>query len=94
MIPPETLYVPLLPKRRGGKLLVHLNPMSGTWCSVELKKAIEMGYITSYIHAAFKYKIINAFMNNYVELFLKLESCNSGVKNAAECDQLSKAHND
>ena len=26
--------------------------------------------------------------------FLKLKTCNRGVKNAAECDQLSKSHID
>jgi hypothetical protein len=66
--------------------------MSGTWCSVELKKAIEMGYVISNIHAGFKYKVITGLMINYVELFLKVKTCNSGVKNAEECNALNKSH--
>ena len=62
MIPPKKLYVPVLHESKDGNLLFHLNPMSGTLCSVELKKAIEVGYVISNIHAGFKYKIINGLM--------------------------------
>ena len=45
--------------------------MSGTWCSVELKKAFVGGHVISNIHAGFKYKVINGLMNTYVDLFYK-----------------------
>ena len=54
--------------------------MSGTWCSVELKKAIEVGYVISNIHAGFKYKMITGLMKKDVEFFLKIKTCTSGVK--------------
>ena len=92
VIPPKNLYVPVLPESKDGKLLFHLNPMTGTWCSVELKKAIELGYIISNIHSGFKYKVITGLMKKYVEYFLKIKTCNSGVKNDAECDALNKTH--
>ena len=92
VIPPKNLFVPVLPESKDGKLLFHLNPMSGTWCSVELKKAIELGYIISNIHAGFKYKVINGLMKKYVEYFLKIKTCNSGVKSDAECNALNKSH--
>ena len=92
MIPPKNLYVPVLPESKDGKLLFHLNPMTGTWCSVELKKAIEMGYVISNIHGGFKYKVITGLMKKYVEFFLKIKTCNSGVKNAVECEELNKSH--
>ena len=69
MIPPKKIYVPVLPESKDGKILFHLNPMSGTWCSVELKKAIEMGYVISNIHAGFKYKIIIGLMTNKLNSF-------------------------
>ena len=69
MIPHSKLYVPVLPETKDGNLLFHLNPMSGTWCSVELKKAIEMGYAISNIHAGFKYKVITGLMNNMLNSF-------------------------
>jgi hypothetical protein len=92
VIPPKNLFVPVLPESKDGKLLFHLNPMSGTWCSVELKKAIEMGYVISNIHAGFKYKVIAGLMKKYVEFFLNIKTCNSGVKNAEECNALNKSH--
>ena len=66
--------------------------MSGTWCSVDLKKAIEMGYVISNIHAGFKNKVIIGLMTKYIEFFSNIKTCNSGVKNAAECDELNKSH--
>ena len=58
MTPPKHLYVPVLPETKDGKLLLHLKPMSGTWCAAELKKPLEVGYVMSNIHAGFKYKVI------------------------------------
>ena len=51
IIPPKNLYIPLLPDRVNGKLLFHLKPMyEKTFTSVELKRALEMGYkITKFI---------------------------------------------
>ena len=63
VIPPQNLYVPVLSESRDGNLSFHLNPTSGTWCSVELKKAIDIGYIISNIHAGFNYKVISGLMN-------------------------------
>ena len=36
--------------------------MSGTWCSVDLEKAVEMGYAISKIHAGFNYKVITGLV--------------------------------
>ena len=41
IVPPKNLYVPVLPDRSKGKLLFHLEPMTGTWTTIELKKALE-----------------------------------------------------
>ena len=92
MIPPTNLYVPVLPETKDGKLLFHLNHMSGTWCSVESKKAIEMGYVTSNIHAGFKYKVITGLMKKHVEFFFKNQTWNSGVKHVVECQESNKSH--
>ena len=44
--PPKDLYIPLLPDNTNGKLLFHLNPLvAKTYASVELKKALEKGYV-------------------------------------------------
>ena len=39
---PNNLYVPVLPESKDGKLLFNLNLMSGTWCSVKLKKLLKL----------------------------------------------------
>ena len=90
--PPTDLYIPVLPQSAESKLLFHLKPMTGTWCSVELKKAIEKGYIINCIHSAFKYEEMTGLMKSYVEYFLKIKTCNSGVKNAEECKKLNASH--
>ena len=78
--------MPVLPETKDGNLLFHLELMTGIWCSVELEKFIEMGYIISHKHAGFKYKLITGLMNTHVEFFLTIETCGRGVNNAAECD--------
>ena len=37
-------YIPLLPHRQDGKLTFPYKNMVGTWCSVELKEALRLGY--------------------------------------------------
>ena len=55
--PNKQLYVPVLPESKDGKLLFHLERMTGVWSSVELKKALEMGYKLDII-SGLKYKNI------------------------------------
>ena len=43
--------------------------MSGTWCSVQLKKAFEMVYIISTIHAGFSNEVVAGLMKTKVEFF-------------------------
>ena len=54
--------------------------MSGTWCSVELQKDIEMGYVISNMHAGFKYKIIIGLMKNMLNSFKKLRRVAAELK--------------
>ena len=37
--PPKGLNIPVLPDNSKGKLMFHLNPMTGTWTTIELKKS-------------------------------------------------------
>ena len=63
VMPPKILYVPALHDSKHGNIIFHSNPMSGTWCSVELKKDFEVGYVISNIHAGFTCKVIFGLMN-------------------------------
>ena len=57
--PPEGLYVPVLPQNLDNKLMFHLNEMTQcTWSSVELKRALEKGYVITKIHSALEYENI------------------------------------
>ena len=53
VIPPKNLNLPVLPERVKGpngveKLMFHLNPMTGVWASVSIKKAMEKGIYNKY----------------------------------------------
>ncbi len=41
---PKDIYIPVLPVKHEGKLKFPKGEFEGTWCSTELKKAIEKGY--------------------------------------------------
>ena len=61
--PPKDLYVPVLPDNSDGKLLFHLNPLvAKTYASVELKRALEKGYIINKIYAAYEYNRLDGLM--------------------------------
>ena len=95
MIPPKDLYIPVLPDNSNGKLLFHLNELIGkTYSSIELKRALEKGYIITKIYSALEYKRYNGLMKKYVETFIKLKVENSGEKTQEECDEVNKAHKD
>ena len=59
--------MPVLPDNSNGKLLFHLNPLKAkTYASVELKKALEKGYIITKIYAACEYNKLDGLMKQYV----------------------------
>ena len=66
--------MPVLPDNTNGKLLFHLNRMfEKTWSSVELKLALEKGYVITKIHSAIAYKKFNGLMRDYVGHFIKIK---------------------
>jgi len=88
--PPSKLYVPVLPDNSNGKLLFHLNKMTAkTWTSIELKKALEVGYEITRIYAALEYKKVTGLMKQYVEHFLKMQIENNKTLTQEECDKLN-----
>ena len=59
--PPEQLELPLLLENTDGRLLFHLNEIKdGTFASIELKKALEFGYIVTRYRLATRIKRIRA----------------------------------
>ena len=93
VVPPKNLYVPLLPDNSEGKLLFHLNPMyQKTFTSLELKKALEVGYKITKIHSALQYEKLNGLMKEYVTKFSNLKLECSGVLTPEKCDEINE-HN-
>ena len=61
IIQPKQLELPALPENKDGRLLFHLNDIvGGTYTSIELKKALELGYIITKIYVGYQYKNIMA----------------------------------
>ena len=55
--PPKNLCIPVLPDSSTGKLLFHLCELKEkTFTSIELKKALELGYVINKTHGALEYK--------------------------------------
>lgn len=79
-IPSNNLTIPVLPGNSTGKLLFRNNSMTGTWTSVELRKALEMGHKITRIHSAVEHKRCQGLMKVYVEYFFRMNICNSKPK--------------
>jgi hypothetical protein len=90
--PPDDLYVPVLPESLDGKLMFHLNGMVGTWASVEIKRAMEAGYVINKIHAALKYDKLPGLMKEYVGDFIQMKIENEKPLTQEECDDINKYH--
>ena len=76
-MPPRCLNVPLIPESIDGKFMFHNNPMyNKVSTSIELKRALDLGYKITKIHSALEYHKHKGLMKGYVEKFIKLKiSC-------------------
>lgn len=77
---PETeLYHPVLPERRDGKLLFDLTTKTGTWTTVEVLKAIEMGYTVEEVYEVVHFPERSGdLFKSYVQEFLKIKQQAAG----------------
>ena len=70
-----------------------LEPMKEkTFASVELKKALEIGYTITKIYSALQYKKYNGLMKDYVAHFIKMKIENSGLMTDEECNEVNEYH--
>jgi len=76
--PPKDLAFPVLPSKHEGKLKFTLHEQEGTWSTIEIDKAIDMGYelLEIYEIRHWKQRNKNVFAP-YIDKFLKIkqESC-------------------
>ena len=65
-----------------------------SWSSVELKKALEVGYVIDKIHSALQYFKFDGVMKHYVATFIQMKIENEKELTQAECDEINTYHND
>jgi hypothetical protein len=78
---PEGLKIPLLPHRRDGKLMFELGTFEGCWTTIELKKAVEIGYEILDVYAIAHYKKKSkSLFEEYIHAFYQLKIEATGWK--------------
>ncbi|XP_046749826.1 uncharacterized protein LOC124413343 [Diprion similis] len=98
VLPPRNLYHPALPSLRQGECRHDdeaAQEFEGTWVSVELKKAVEMGYKIKSIREIWQYMVTSfdpttrqgGHFADYIDTFLKIKQEASGWP--AECEDES-----
>ena len=76
--PPKDLKYPLLPNKRD-KLYFDLHDSTGTWTTIEISKAIELGYKINKIHEVWHYSDRRSdLFKSYVDTFMKIKHEASG----------------
>mmetsp|Transcript_12651 Transcript_12651/g.16301 ORF Transcript_12651/g.16301 Transcript_12651/m.16301 type:complete len:1243 (-) Transcript_12651:1394-5122(-) len=91
VVPPANLYHPLLPSRKdSGKILFSNEPMVGTWTSVELQKAVRLGYHITDIYEQHHFpRSSNDLFRDYITTFFNIkkqakDSKNTGLASVAK----------
>jgi hypothetical protein len=82
VVAPNDLYHPVLPLKKAGKLIFGLDPIyKGVFCTEELKKAVEKGYIITKVYRVLSWsKKVKGIFSKYVYNFLKIKQEASGWK--------------
>lgn len=74
VVPPANLYIPLLPVKSEGKLIFDNCERAGTWTTVEVQKAVELGYKISKVYEIYHFeRKSNTLFREYVKMFLRLK---------------------
>lgn len=66
--------------------------MTRTWTTLELRKAIEMGYVINNIYAATSYTPARGLMEQYMVHFLRMKICNIKPLNKEQCEEVNHYH--
>lgn len=72
--PPMDLHLPVLPEKKNGKLMFDNTPKVGTWSSIELCKAVELGYRIEEIYEVLHWpESTTELFSKYVGIFMKMK---------------------
>jgi len=87
IIPPKNIHLPLLPEKKNGKLIFDLsNKSRAVYSTVELKKAVELGYTISNIYNTLSFESSREIFKEYNKTFLKIKLETSGYARNKEED--------
>lgn len=87
VIPPKNLYFPVLAEK-GQKLLFNLENKRGVWSTIELYKAIDMGYKIKDVYKIMYFDdTIDDLFKPYVSKFLKIKQEASGYPDWVENEE-------
>jgi len=79
IIAPSTLHIPLLPEKKDCKLMFDLvNKNNKVYSSIELLKAIEVGYTITKIHKSLSFEETSGLFQDYISTFLKIKTESAG----------------
>ena len=95
---PNGPYLPVLPERKRGKLVFDNTAKTGIWTTVEIMKAIELGYKITKIHEILHFESkSDTIFRDYVKTFMKMKQEAAGWNNlgcisAEDCDEYIKRY--
>ena len=119
ILPPDNLYMPVLPYRVNKKLMFVLcrtcaeecnqnncthtdeeRALIGTWVTLEVEKAVSLGYVILEKYCAWDYKEMSSpdveggLWGDYIDVWLKLKQESSGYPDWATTDDLKQMYVD
>jgi hypothetical protein len=76
---PDNLHIPLLPEKKNNKLMFDLvNKDKKVYSSIELQRAIEVGYKVTKIYRALTFEKTDNIFKGYIQNFLKIKTESAG----------------
>jgi hypothetical protein len=80
---PPNLHIPLLPEKKNNKLMFDLvDKVKAVYSSVELKRALEIGYKITHIYKALTFDKSDNMFKGYIQNFLKIKTESAGYDGA------------
>jgi len=81
IICPDNLHIPLLPEKKNNKLMFDLvNKIKAVYSSIELKRALEIGYKITKIYKSLSFDKSNDMFKGYIQNFLKIKTESAGYE--------------
>ena len=89
--PKNKNVIPLLPEKKEGKLIFDMvNKYNVIYTTVELLKAVQIGYKITKIHKSFKFEKSTELFKSYIRKFLKIKAEAGGYKGENINDYINK----